>query len=347
MPGPWRSGIISAEAERFDNTDGGSAPLLSFDDVRREVLAAEARIRAHVRRTPLDHSAYLSRLCGGDVYLKLENWQITGSFKLRGALNKVLSLTEAEVAAGVITSSTGNHASAVAYALHRFGIPGSVYMPEGAAAPKVAAVRLYQIEPVFHGRDCLTTELHAKQLAREKGMTYISPYNDERVIGGQGTVGLEIDHQIGQIDALLVPVGGGGLAAGICGFMRATQRQTEFVGCLPVNSPCMQACVEAGKIYEVPCFDTLSDGTAGNMEPDSITFPLCRDGLDGYEQVDEAAIADAIRLMLNKHYMLVEGSGALPVAVLMQNRERFRGRKVVLVISGAKISEAALKQVLG
>jgi len=313
-------------------------------ELRARILAAAERIAPHVRRTPLEPSPHLSRLCGGRVFLKLENQQLTGSFKLRGAFNKILTLEGPS--RGVIAASTGNHGSACAYALGRLGLAGTVYMPRHASAAKVDMIRLYGADVQFVGDDCVEAEMAARQAAETGGQTYVSPYNDWEVIAGQGTVALEIEQDLPDCDAVLVPVGGGGLIAGMAASLVAGPSTVEIVGCLPENAATVHASVRAGEIVTVPNLPTLSDGTAGAMEPGSITFPLCRDLVDRYVLVSEAEIAAAMIYLIEKHYLLVEGAAALSVAALLKEPERFRDRTLVLVISGCKISLACLRRLL-
>jgi len=315
-------------------------------DIPAEVLEAEERIRPFIRETPLEFSHYLSKLGGCRVYLKLENLQITGSFKLRGAMNKLLSLSEEERARGVVTASSGNHGAAFAYVLEKFGWRGRIYLPEYASPAKVETLRLMGADIELHGDDCVVTEAFAQSEADRLGMFWISPYNDAKVVGGQGTAGVELERQLERFDTVLLPVGGGGLASGVGGYLKSRGRQVEVIGCLPENSPVMYESVKAGRIVEMESKPTLSDGTAGGIEAGSITFDLCRRFVDDYVLLSEEEIAAALRLVVEKHCMLIEGSAALPVAAFLKNRERFAGRDVVLVISGAKINLEKLIEVL-
>ena len=315
-------------------------------DVRKETVEAEKRIRPCIRETPLQHSEWLSRLGGCEVFLKLENLQLTGSFKLRGAASKLLALEERERKQGVVTASTGNHAGAVGYLLGKFGWPGTIFVPEDAAPAKVDPLRRLRVELRVYGRDSVETERCARKAAQDSGRVYVSPYNDPQVIGGQGTVGLELERQIERIDAALVPVGGGGLIAGIAGCLKAADPGVEMVGCQPRNSAVMYESILAGSIVERESLPTLSDGTAGGIEEGAITFPICRDRVDRFELVDEEEIRRAIRLVLQNEHLLIEGAAALPVAAFLKTAGRFAARRVVLVLSGAKIGIEALREVL-
>jgi threonine dehydratase len=315
-------------------------------EVRAEVLEAERRIRPYIRETPLEFSPFLSAECGGSVYLKLENLQLTGSFKLRGAMNKLLSLSDEERSRGVVTASSGNHGAAFAYTLQRFGWRGTVYLPENASRAKVEALRFYGAEMRFHGDDCVLTEAFAKSEAAKAGSVWLPPYNDIKVIGGQGTVAVELDRQLEYFDTVLLPVGGGGLASGVAGYLKEGGGEVEVIGCLPENSPVMYESVKAGRVLEMESKPTLSDGSAGGIEQGSITFDLCKRYVDDYILLSEEEIARAIRTIVERHFMLIEGSAALPVAALLKRRERFKGRTVVLVLTGAKISREKLIEVL-
>ncbi|GMR24014.1 MAG: threonine/serine dehydratase [Acidobacteriota bacterium] len=315
-------------------------------EIVAEVQAAEATIRPYVRETPLEHSPFLSELGGADVYLKLENQQLTGSFKLRGAINKILSLSSEERARPVVTASSGNHAAAVAYTLDGFGGEGIIYLPESVAKAKVDALSPYGVELRFVGQDCVVGELEAKKTAAEEGWTYVSPYSDAKILGGQGTIALEIERQGDPIDTILVPVGGGGLIAGIAGYLKARDASIRVIGCQPENSRVMAESVKAGKILELDTEPTLADGVAGGLDPDAITFPICQRVVDEFALLGEDAIAEAMRFMIEKHHMLIEGAAALSIAAYLEDPTRHRDQTVVLVVSGKKVSLETLTKVL-
>jgi len=319
---------------------------LTSTDVKKEALEAEKRIRCHIRESPLEYSPFLSHLGNCDVFLKLENLQISGSFKLRGAMNKLLSLSDKEKERGVISASTGNHAAAFVYVLKKFGIKGTIYLPENATPTKVDALRYYDADIKFYANDCSVTEVYARETAEKNNLVYISPYNDLKVIGGQATIGIELSEQIKKIDCVLVPIGGGSLVSGIAGYLKSLDEDIEILGCQPENSAVMYESVKAGRIVEVEWKPTLSDGTAGGIEDRAITFDICRDYVDDYILVTEKEIKEAIRLFLDKQHMLIEGAAALSVASFIKVKERFQGKTVVLIISGAKISLETLKEVL-
>ncbi|MCH7825857.1 MAG: threonine/serine dehydratase [Acidobacteria bacterium] len=315
-------------------------------DVAALVIDAEQRIRGHIRQTALERSNFLSQLADADVYLKLESNQITGSFKLRGAMNKMLALSAEERTNGVLTASSGNHGAACAYLMTHFGIPGTIFLPESVSPAKLEAIRSYGADTELVPGDGIEAEKLARRLAAERGQTYVSPYNDPSIIGGQGTIGLELRRQTEDIDAVLVPVGGGGLVAGVGGYLKSVDQKVEIIGCQPENSPVMYESIQAGEIIDMESRPTLADGTAGGIDHDSITFDVCRDVVDGWELLSEQEIADAILVVLDKQHLMVEGAAALPIACLMRNPRRFAGQSVVLLVSGSKLGLGTLRALL-
>lgn len=319
---------------------------MTLEGIRRQSLEAATRVQDYIRETPLEPSAWLSRLADCEVYLKLENLQVTGSFKLRGAANRLLTLSSAERANGVVTASTGNHGSAVAYLLRALGWPGTVYVPKSISAAKLGALERLEANLELHGDDGVEAETRARQAALETSRYYISPYNDLQIIAGQGTVALEIERQLGGIEAVVVPVGGGGLISGIAGVLKAEHPEIEIMGCQPTNSAVMHHSIQAGRILELESQPTLADGAAGGIESDAITFPICQQHVDRFVLVTEEEIRQAIRHVVEKHHLLIEGAAALSVAAFLQQAEHFRGKRVVLVLSGAKIGLETLSSVL-
>jgi threonine dehydratase len=315
--------------------------------ILQEIEQAEQRIRPYIRTTPLEHSLPLSRLTGGQVWLKLENFQHTGSFKVRGAMNALLSLTPEQRKKGVVTASSGNHGIAVAFGLHTLQIPGMIFTNEGTSSAKVEAIRAYDVPVHFWGTDCVVAEEHARAYAAEHDMVYISPYNDLHVVAGQGTIGVEIGQQAqGPIDVVLAALGGGGMISGIASYLKTIFPQAEIIGCSPENSAVMAKSVQAGRILELESLPTLSDGTAGGVEQDAITFPLCQQLVDDYILVSEEEIRQAMRLCIQTHHMLIEGAAGVPLAALLNNTQHFRDKTVVVVLCGANVSLETLQTVL-
>jgi len=316
------------------------------ENVHKEVIAAEKRIRPHIRKTYLEYSPYLSGRVNGQVHLKLECMQHTGSFKYRGALNKFLSLSQEDRQGPVITASSGNHGTALAAILQKFNGKGIVYLPENASPAKVNILRQYGVALKFFGTDCIMSETLAKESALKKKQVFISPYNDPQIIGGQGTIALELRQQIDTMDNVLVPVGGGGLISGIAGYLKSTDKKVQIIGCQPENSAVMYESIKAGEIIEMASSPTVADGTAGGIEPGSLTFDICREVVDDYILVSEKNIKAAIRHIIEQHQMLIEGAAALSVACLLKDKTRFKNKQTVLIISGKKITSQLLKEIL-
>jgi threonine dehydratase len=310
----------------------------------QSIKDAAARIEPVIRTTPVEYSLALSELTGCQVWLKLEHLQHTGSFKLRGAANKLLSLTADQRAHGVITASNGNHGIAVCYVAQRLEVRAQVFMRTGVPEMRVALIRALGGEPVFYGDDALAAELKARTTAEEAGQVFISPYNDAEVVAGQGTLGVELAEQLEKPDAVFVAVGGGGLISGIATYLKAVAPQTQIVGCWPENSPVLYECLKAGRIFDCPELPTISDSTAGGLEPDSITFPICQQLLDAHVLVSEDEIKRAMRLVLEKERWVVEGAAGVAVAALLKSAEQYRGRQVVVVLCGRNLATEKLRE---
>lgn len=314
-------------------------------DWNQAVLAAQNRISGYIRKTDLEYSPAFSAETGAEVYLKLEMLQHTGSFKLRGAVNKLLSLTEAEMAQGVITASTGNHGAAVLHIARQLRVQVEVFLPVNASETKVEKLRKLGATITQIGSDSLVSEQEARKKADQESTPFISPYNDADIIAGQGTMSLEILEDLPDVEAVFVPVGGGGLISG-AGAALSPYPAIELVGCQPANSAVMQASVEAGEILDLPLLPTLSDGTAGGLEADSITFPLCQQWVDHFISVSEEEISAAMYSILKEHHFVVEGAAGLSLAALRQQRDRYQGKKVVLVLCGRNVSMEVVKQIV-
>ena len=315
-------------------------------NVLSEVLEAEQRIRPYIRETILEHSSFYSQESGAHVYLKLENFQHTGSFKVRGALNKILTLSEAVRSKGIVTASTGNHGAAVAWASNLVGASCLVFAPESASSQKIQAIERLGASVRYFGHDCAVAEGYARRYAVDRGLIYVSPYNDPYVVAGQGTIGVELKSQLEDIDAVFVSLGGGGLISGIAGYLKSVYPRIQVYGCSPANSQVMIQSQKSGKILDLPSLPTLSDGTAGGLEPGAITFDLCRQWVDEYITVSELQIKESLYTFIDTHHMLIEGAAAVAVAGYLFMKDRFYEKNVVIVLCGANISLEALKGVL-
>jgi len=324
----------------------GEEDFLESIGLKKEIEKAEKKIRKYIRETPLVYSPFLSKQSGCEVYLKFESAQITGSFKLRGTLNKILSLSKKERKTILVTASSGNHGAAFAYTVKKFGLKGMIYLPGNTTKAKIDALKDFDVVLKFFGTDCVKTEEHARSEAEKNDLLYIPPYNDLKIIAGHGTIGIELLRQIDKIDSVFVPVGGGGLISGIVGYLKPAAENIKIIGCQPLNSPVMYKSVRVGKIIEMESKPTLSDGSAGGIEKGAVTFDICKKYVDDFALVSEQEIKEAMRLLIEKHFTLVEGAGALSVASFLQQKELYKRKTVVLVLSGSKVALEQLKEVI-
>ena len=305
---------------------------------------AAGRLRRFVLQTPLIFSPAFSEALDASVFFKLENRQTTGSFKLRGAMNRLMTLSDEQRAKGCIAASSGNHGAAVACAMQTAGVTGVIFVPEQTSKVKVDAIKAYGGEVVFFGTDGLDTEQHARAYAEQKGMVYLSPYNDLEVIAGQGSCGVEIIEQLADVETVFVAVGGGGLIGGVGSVLKAHNPAVRIIACQPGASAIMAQSIKAGKILDLPSRPTLSDGTAGGIEVGAITFPLVQKVVDDFVLVDEAQIASAMRRFMDSEGDTIEGAAGVAVAGLLELAPTIRGQKVAVIICGGNISEEVLAQ---
>jgi len=314
-------------------------------DTVERVSQASARLVDRVEHTPLVRSAYFSDALGAEVYFKLENRQTTGSFKLRGATNRLITLSDAQRERGCVAASSGNHGAAVACAMQRLGVNGIIFVPEQTSPAKVEKIRSFGGDVHFFGTDGLDTEQHAREYAERHGMFYLSPYNDEEVIAGQGTCGVEIIDDLPDVDAVFVAVGGGGLIGGTGAVLKERNPDVRIYGCQPTASPVMMRSIEVGKIIDMESEPTLSDGTAGGIEPDAVTFTLNQAVVDDWVEADEDQIADAMRDYMREEGDVIEGAAGLAVACMLERMSDLAGKKVVVVICGGNVSDDVLETV--
>jgi threonine dehydratase len=315
------------------------------------VSEAAAVVAASVRLAPfaLDTPLLPANALGPHAHFKCENLQRTGSFKIRGALNKVLLLTPEQRDDGVVTSSTGNHGLAVAEALRLTGGRGTVVVSSAASPYKIERLTKAGLEVIVSDGDPMTAELEARALADRDARVYISPYNDLDVLAGQGTVAVEMLAQRPDVAAVFVAVGGGGLIGGIAAYLESVRPDISVIGCWPEHAAAMYESVRAGRIVEVPDEPTLSDGTAGNIEPGAVTFPICRDLIDELVLVSEAEIAASMRDVMLTDHLTVEGAAGVAVAgwrKFTAGRPRLAERESVVVLCGGNVSASTLTTVL-
>ena len=300
-----------------------------LDRIRREIDLAEERIRPFVRCTSLIPSAALGAARECTAYLKAENLQWTGSFKIRGALNKLIALKEAGYSR-VATASSGNHGMAVAYSLRLTGLQGRIFLPRDVSVAKLRALEGQKVDLQLVNGECLEAERTARNWAEADGIPYVSPYNDPEIVGGQGTLGIELAHQAPELDTVFIAVGGGGLISGIAARLKEVNPKIQIVACSPLNSPVMHESLKAGHVVDLESLPTLSDGTAGAIEPESITFELCRTLIDDSLLVTESEIEAAMKLVLERHRLVIEGAAGVAVAGFLKAAAPSRCCAVVL-----------------
>jgi threonine dehydratase len=309
------------------------------------VAAAYERIRPYVRETPAEESMALADGGTATVYLKLEHLQHTGSFKFRGACHKIALLTPPQTTAGVVAASNGNHGLGVAAAARARGIAAEVFVSAHVSPAKAQRIAAHGAILQQAGNDPLAAELAARHAAETSGRVFISPYNDLEVVAGQGTIAVELHRQIPGLDAVFVAVGGGGLIGGIGSYLKAVSPRTEIVGCWPENSPVLHECLRAGRVIDVAEQPTLSESTAGGLEPGSVTLPVCQSAIDSAVLVSEAEILASMRLILETEHWLIEGAAAVAVAAFRKDAHRWDGKRVAIILCGRNVSPEVLARV--
>ena len=296
--------------------------------------AARSVLQGVLRPTPLIHSPYLSKTCGNNVYLKPENMQVTGAYKLRGAYYKISTLTQEEKDRGLVTASAGNHAQGVAYAAQAAGVAATIVMPTTTPLVKVNNTKDYGAQVVLHGEVFDDAAELAAQLSQEKGLTYIHPFNDLTLATGQGTIAYEIFQDLPDVEAILVPIGGGGLAAGVATLAKLLNPHVEVVGVEPTGAASMKASLEAGHVTTLPAATTIADGVAVKT-PGDLVFPYVQKNVDRVLAIDDSELVDAFLDVMERHKMVVENAGLLTVAAL--RHLGCQGKNVVSVLSGGNM----------
>lgn len=308
-----------------------------------DILEAKERIRDICVNTKLIYSSDFSKECGNEVYIKPENLQITGAFKLRGALNKISKLTEEQRKRGLIASSAGNHAQGVAYSANRLGIKATIVMPKTTPLIKVQATREYGSNVILKGEYYDEAYLEAKRLEKEKGYIFIHPFDDIEIMAGQGTIALEILEELKDADAILVPIGGGGLISGIAVAAKSVNPNIKVIGVEPEGAKAMKISIGEDKLVNLPAVDTIADGGAVK-KPGHIAFDIIREYVDEIITVDDFELMEAVFILLEKHKLVVEATGALTIAAL--KNLKFKGKKVVSLVSGGNIDVVTMASML-
>ena len=313
------------------------------------IIAANRRIKAvdgGVRETPLDESGIFSERTGASFLLKGEHLQRTGSFKMRGAMNKVLCLNDEERENGIITASSGNHGMATTQAARVGRLEATIYLPETVSPLKLSNMKRLGANTVLVPGNGVEAEIVGRGAAGREGKTFVSPYADLEIIAGQGTIGLELAEQCPDLAAVYVCVGGGGLISGIGSYLKAQRPDVEIIGCWPENAPAMHLCMEKGEIYDTPETRTLSDGSAGGVEEGAITFPICQQVIDRHMLISESEIASAMRDMAANENFIIEGAAGVALAAALKNASDYRGRKIAVVICGRNIALDTFRSVM-
>ena len=312
----------------------------------KHVDEALSRISSLIRKTPLQYSPSLSEKTGSEVYLKLENFQVTGSFKARGAANKLMILSK-DKPERIITASSGNHGSAVANAAAELGLEVLIFLPKTVSPAKLNKIKLFGAEVVLTEADGRTdAETAARQYAEENQLPYLSPYNDLDVITGQATTAAEVFKENKNFDAVFIAMGGGGLISGMGGYLKQKISEIRVIACSPENSAAMHHAIEAGRIETIEHLETLSDGTAGALEFGTITFDFCKSVVDHSITLSEKEIASAMKDFIGEHQMMIEGAAGVAIAGFLKENEKYRDKKVLIVICGGNISNQTLVEVL-
>ena len=312
------------------------------------ILEARSRIRKFVVKSPLKPSFELGRRTAAQVFLKLENMQATGSFKIRGAANAILKLSEEGGAAGVVAASSGNHGRAVAYVAQQLGIASTICMTNLVPEDKIRGIREFGADIVVHGDDQNQAVKMALRIAEERDFKLIPPFDDALIISGQGTIGLEILEQMPNIEALVVPVSGGGLMSGIATAARAIRPNIEIIGVTTRYDAAIYESIRAGRVTMVGERPSIADALPGPIPLDNrYTFRICRDLVDEIVPVADEAIAHAMRFAIDYEKVVLEGAGAIGIAYILENSSKWRGRKVAVVCSGNNVSRERLESIFG
>jgi threonine dehydratase len=314
---------------------------------KHDIETAYDLIHEHLTQTPVVDSRMLSRLCECEAFFKLESLQDTGSFKERGALNKMIHLTPAQREIGVITASAGNHAQGVARHAQRLGIRAKIVMPSGAPLMKVVQTRDYGVEVVLHGATFDDAYEHARRLEAEEGLVFIHPFDDAHVITGQGTIGLElINHPIGKTAEVVVcPIGGGGLIGGVALYLKESNPDIKIIGVESAAFPSMHQALQHGGPVKLPPGASLADGISVR-QVGQLTYELAKKYVDEVVTVEEDEIAGAVLMLLELEKIMVEGSGAVPLAAMMKYKHLFAGRRTIAIVSGGNIDINILNRII-
>ncbi|MDF2903282.1 MAG: threonine dehydratase [Bacillus sp. (in: firmicutes)] len=310
-----------------------------------DIYSAQEKMRGMIHKTPLDYSKTFSSIAKNEIYLKLENLQKTGSFKVRGSFNKMSSLKKEEISKGVIAASAGNHAQGVAFSSHLLNIPCTIVMPKGAPLSKIQATRHYGAEVELYGSVFDEALDYALELKDKTGAAFVHPFDDHLVIAGQGTVGLEILDQLPEVEVVVCPVGGGGLIAGLALAIKEMKPSVKIYGIEALACPSMKQSLHENKVVSINSMPTMADGIAVK-KPGELTFQIVQKYVDEIFCVDEMEIARTMLMILERNKLLVEGSGASSLASLLYQKIPIEGKKAVAVISGGNVDVSFISRII-
>ena len=318
--------------------------ILEIDNVK-QIENAKKMLEEIVHETPLEYNTTFSEFSGNQIYLKLENLQKTGSFKVRGAFNKIMKLSENERKKGVIAASAGNHGQGVALAAKKSGIKSIIVVPKGTPIIKIQAIKSYDAEVIEFGKSFDEAYQKALEIQKEKDMTFIEPFNDMDIIIGQGTIGLEILKQMPDVDIIVVPIGGGGIISGIALYCKAVNPKIKIIGVQSEGVKTLYHSFKKGK-FEIPEIkDTIAEGIAVKR-PGDITFEIIKNNVDDIVTVNDEEIANAILMLMERAKLIVEGAGAVPLAAILNNKIAAKDKKIVLVLSGGNIDVSLISRII-
>ena len=316
--------------------------MLSLEKIKQ----ARQRISTVINKTPFTHAPHLSQISEIDIYLKKENLQVTGAFKIRGAYNKIATLSEKERQGGVVAASAGNHAQGVALSASRFNIRAVIIMPESTPLTKVNGVKEYGAEVILHGANYDEAYEYALEFGKKNSLTFIHPFEDKEVMYGQATIALEILDECSDLDAVVIPVGGGGLIAGMASAIKQINPDIKIIGVSASGAPALKNSYELGRAVDTKSVRTIADGIAVR-DTSKITLDLIRKSVDEFISVDDEEIASAILFLLEKQKLVVEGAGSVGVAALLYNKlESLKGKKVAIVLSGGNMDVTLLNVII-
>ncbi|RLD81503.1 MAG: threonine/serine dehydratase [Bacteroidetes bacterium] len=305
------------------------------------------RIKKEIKKTPLEYNSELSEKTGAKIFLKTENKQITGSFKFRGAISKLNYLRDLGVTnKKIVTASTGNHAAAVAMASQKMGFEALIFVPETISKVKLEFIKQYDVEIIKKGRYSAETEILAAEYAQKMNLKFLHPYSDPQIIAGQGTIAIELLEQLPELDAVFVPIGGGGLISGIAQYLKSIKPAIKIIGCQAHHAPEMIESIKLGKIVPPSEKNTIADGAAGGLDPETITFNICQKYVDDYVLLTEEEIGYALYQIYKTTQQIVEPAAALSVAAILKIAKDYKDKNLVAILSGSRVNKALFDEII-